>query len=220
MPIPSVASGEVRGLFPANDPEGRTDGPVATNNRQDQLVAQSLPELTEIVRMGNTFTVITSSAATPVTAIPTTTALLSLWNGEPDGGKCYIIDSVFAIKVANDASASGMAILAMINQGAIRTAIANTLTPKGTMGQVYNGKGRVAVGTTVVNDGWYPVGVAPNSVPTATVSIGQAVDIPLRGLYIVPPSGQFNLSVLAAVATASSVQLGVRWHEAQIIWRP
>lgn len=210
-------AGRVRGTAAGNYPENREDEQLHINNRGDQIVAQGLPELTEVTRLGQSFTVITATAAAPVIAIPTTAALLSLWNGEPDNGKSYIIDSVFAVKVANDASASAMAMLAMLNVGKIATAIANTLTPRGTIGQVYNGTGRVAVGTTVVNDGWFPLGQNATSAPTATVSIGQAIDIPLRGLYIVRPGYQFNLSVLAAVATASSVQLGIRWHETLLI---
>ena len=48
----SRIAGRVRGLFAGNYPENREDEQFIMNSRGDQMVAESLPPLTEIVRLG------------------------------------------------------------------------------------------------------------------------------------------------------------------------
>lgn len=202
-------------------PSLRTDQQLAVNNRGELLIAQALPPNVELVRLGNSWWTKLTTATAPVIVEPTTASLLSLWNGEPDTGYCYILDSIFGYKVANDASASGMLALAMLN-------VAKTTAPADAALAINSMIGRKAgqtlartvVGASgLVNDGWQSIGYPSPSVPTATVSIGQGYDIDLLGKYIVRPGGYFHHSCLAAVATATSIKLGVRWHEAILKFR-
>jgi len=212
-------AGRVRGLFAGNYPENREDEQVHVNSRGDQIVSQGLPELTEIVRMGDTWQTILSSGVAPLTGIPTTTAALVLWNGEGANGKSYVIDSVFNVEGVVDATQSNMtSLFAMLGRPPVTTPVDAGLAIRSLSGrQAYSGRARTVVGGTVVNDGWFPVGTSAPVAAAAAGSAWKALDWPLKGLYIVPPGGSFNLHAAKVAATASQCFIGVRWHEVQLI---
>ena len=84
--------GRVRGLNPGSSPENKEDEQFHICPTGDQPTVQGLPELTEIVRLGNSWQMM-GAASAGLTAVPTTAGLLTLWNGEPDNGNIYVIDS-------------------------------------------------------------------------------------------------------------------------------
>jgi len=207
----------VRGSQQPNYAEGADEQPQI-NTRGESLTAQGLPPLTSLVLAGNSYWVATTTAAAPVVAIPTTAALIGLYNGEPDNGKSYIIDSVFVIQVAVTAAVQNIGLLGNISLAQIPTAIANTLTPRPLRANIgYRGTARVAVGLTLnaadgVVTNWLPMG--STGAAQNTLQIGTIVDFDVKGGIIIPPKGQFSLTALAGAATASSIQIGMRWHEA------
>jgi hypothetical protein len=121
--------------------------------------------------------------------------------------------------VASTTAQQSLSILANVSQAQVLTAIANTLTPRSLRaGLPYRGAARAAVGITLnsadgVASNWFPVGNTPPAIAGATNNIGTTIDVDLKGLIIIPPKGQLSLTVITAAATASSVQLGIRWHE-------
>lgn len=200
---------------------------VRINNRGELLVAYGLPWLSEIVRLGNSYQCSTTTAATPVVAVPTTASLILIWNGENDNGKSYIIDSVFCLTVAGTAN-SQQNVTILANVGTIPTPgttvqpfTANLITPRSLMANsVYRGKAVVSTGKTLNStDGaaanWFPVGTSspPAGVAPVGGSWGQNNDIDCKGMFIVPPKCVFAVTAIATAATASSVQIGFRWHE-------
>src|SRR5438309_1717012 len=92
----------VRGFFAGNYPENREDEQLHINPRGDFIVAQGLPELTELVRLGDSWQVITTTGVAAATALPTTTSGLSLNNNEKATGKCYAIDSFGSVEEVVD----------------------------------------------------------------------------------------------------------------------
>lgn len=216
MPMDVTVQSRVRGAAPTlENLSSGSDNPTAINPRGDLLVAQSLPPSAELVRMGRSFMAVQTSAVAPVAALPTTTAQLSLWNGEPAGGRIYIIDSVFAICVVSAGAATGLGLVGMMNVARTSTPPTADLTPKGLAGQAYNGKGIVdlAVGS-LVDDGWHPLG---SSVVGPASQIGLTVDVPLEGRYIIPSGGgYFHLACVANTAATITVRMGIRWHEVQL----
>lgn len=179
------------------------------NGRGDSLVALGMPGVAEVVRMRESYGAIAATAVAPVVALPTTTAQLSLWNGEQQGGKSYVIDSVFAHVVVSAGVATGVGIVGMINKRAAAQMVAD-ITPFGLAGHVYAGSGIVDVGATVVDDGWHPIG---NSIIGPASQVAMNVDIPVNGLYIVPPGGAFSIAVVANTVTTITAKMGFRWHE-------
>lgn len=187
----------------------------------EQIVAAGLPQNAALVSLGNSWIAMDPTPRAPVVAVPTTAALIGLWNGEPEGtGKSYIIDAVVLLVAANTAAVQNHGILFNNAFQRVDTAIANTLTPRGMRGlRVYNGNGRVAVGLTLdatngIAANWFPC--ASSFANSNTPQIGQTLFHPLNGSIIVPPKGQISLTCIAGATTASSVNLGLVWHEAYV----
>jgi len=203
----------VRGkVDPVLDLPGGGEGPLVTNPRGDLSIAQGLPYRAEVVRLRNSYSVVTATAVAPVVALPTTSAQFSMSNNEADGGRSYIIDGFYLVVVASAAAATPVSLAMMLNTGR-STAVAATLTAKGLAGQPYKGSGTFAVGTTVTDEGWFPVG---NSGVGATSQLGHVIENPVDGLFIVPPGGKLSLVAMANTVTTITCRIGVRWHEVQI----
>lgn len=211
-------AGRVRGLFAGNYPENREDEQFHVNNRGDQLVSQALPERTEIVRLGDSWQVMTSSAQAPLTALPTTTGALNLWNGEGANGKSYIIDRVQVSEIVVDATQSNMtAVFACLVRPPVATPTDAALTIRSLSGRTYGGRARTTAAASVTNDGWFPIGTSAPVAAAAAGSAWKVTDIPINGLYIVPPGGQFCVAAAKVAATAGQCHFSIVWHEAQLI---
>jgi hypothetical protein len=216
-------AGRVRGLFAGNYPENREDEQCIINNRGDMVVAQSLPELTELVRLGDSWQVALSTGLAALTALPTTTAGITIWNGEPSTGKCYAIDSFGSWEAVIDATqADTTALFAMNNVTPVAAPTATALTIRGLSGKVYGGKARPVTTLAVTNDGWFAHG-AEAQAPLAPAVAGanwKINEAKVRGLYLVPPGGAFSVQAVKAGAAAAAQQFFfVRWHEVQVIYR-
>jgi hypothetical protein len=207
----------VRGFFADNHGEGREDVQPAVNNRGDVLVAQGLPALAETVRMGDSWGIM-SAVAAAVTAMPTTTAGHSLYNGEPATGKSYVIDSFGTIEVVVDATQqNSIAIVAMNGRvGSVAAPTDAGLTRSSMTGSAYSGLARTVAGGTVVDNGWQPHGPSTPGATALAGAIWRVVEAQAQGLYIVHPGGQFNIAALKAAATASQIRYFIRWHEVRL----
>lgn len=212
-------AGRVRGLFAGNYPENREDEQFHLNSRGDQIIAQGLPELTEIVRLGESWQVILSTGVAPLTGVPTTTAALVLWNGEPAGGKSYVIDSAGCVDNAVDATQSNMSTLfVMVGKPPVAAPTDAALVIRSLSGRTYGGRARTVVNpATVVNDGWFPAGTSAPAAAAAAGSGWKALDWALKGMYIIPPGGSFNVHNVKVAATATQGLMFIRWHEVQLI---
>lgn len=212
-------AGRVRGLFAGNYPENREDEQIHVNSRGDMLVAQSMPERTEIVRMGDSWQVMTSSAIAPLTAVPTTTGGLNLWNGEQSNGKTYVIDRVQVSEIVVDATQSNStAVFAMLVRPPVTAPTDAALTIRSLSGRnSYSGRARTTVNAAVTNDGWFPIGTSAPMAAAAAGSAWKVTDIALNGLYLVPPGGQFCVHAAKAAATAGQIHFSIVWHEVQMI---
>lgn len=199
----------------------REDVQAVMNNRGDQCIAQSLPMLTELVRLGDSWHVL-SAAAAALTAVPSTTAGLSLWNGEPDNGKCYAIDSFGAVEVVTDATQqNSLALFAMMSVGKLATPTDSALTRASLSGRAANGSSArtVAGATTLAADVWSPHGPAGPGATAFAGAVWRATEANVQGLYFVRPGGQFNVAAAKSVATAAQLRYFIRWHEVQMEWK-
>jgi hypothetical protein len=216
-------TGRVRGLFSGNYPENREDEQFQLNNRGEQLVAQGLPELTEIVRLGGSWQVNLTTGVAAATALPTTTAMMSLYNAEPGGGKCYAIDSFGYAEGVTDATQNDTSILlAMCNKAPTTVQTDAGVAIRSLSGRSgYDGKARITSAPTVVNDGWNYHGAEAITPPTVFAgTLWRVTETKVRGLYLIPPTGGFNIAVIkSAAAAASQCFPFVRWHEVQLIYK-
>lgn len=215
MGIMATILANVRGATVRSLADGSDDQPDM-NSRGEMIVAPGLPPLAQLASLGSSWWFMTATATAPVTAIPTTAGLIALWNGESTG-KCYVIDSLFVLQVAATAAVQSVGLLVNISTQDVLTALANTIIPRPMRaGRVYNGKARIAVGVTLdatngVAANWQPAGSTASS--SNTTQVGTITEYNVNGGIIIPPNGQLALSVLAGAATASSIQIGGRFHE-------
>lgn len=197
---------------------------LAVDNMGLLQVAQSMPELAALVRLGQSYQVALAAGLAALTALPTTVAGLSLYNGEPATGKSYIIDSFGSWEaVADVTQADVTALFAMNNVVPVTAPAATALTIRSLSGRVYGGKARPVTTATVVNDGWFAHGAeAQGTTVTGAGGLQWKVnEAKVKGMYIVTPGGQFNIqAVKAAAAVAAQQFFFVRWHEAQILFNP
>ena len=164
---------------------------------------------------------IAMTAIAPLTALPTTTGGLNLWNGEGASGKSYVIDRVQATEVVVDATQSNMtAVFACLVRPPVTAPTDAALTIRSLSGRnAYSGRARTTVNAAVTNDGWFPIGTSAPAAAAAAGSAWKVTDIPLNGLYIVPPGGQFCVHAAKVAATASQMQFAITWHEVQLIMK-
>ena len=212
----------VRGIFSGNYPENREDEQVHVNSRGDMVIAQGLPELTEIVRLGDSWQVQSASGVTALTAIPGTTAGLSLWNGEPATGKCYAIDSFGSSEQVVDATQTDVtAIFAMNNRTPVTAPTDAALSIRSLSGKIYGGKARTVAAGSVTNEGWFPHGTPGSQMAAVAAGANWKVnEVLCRGLYLVAPGGMFSVVAVKAAAAAAAQQFYfVRFHEVLIVYK-
>lgn len=201
-------------------PEGVDEQPLMDRLGQ-QISSFGTRDYAQLVSQGHCYQARATTGAAPVTAIPSTACLLGLWNGEPDNGKSYVILSVFVCRIATSAAFQECTILTNCSLQTIPTAIANTIIPRPMAGNRigYGGNARVAVGITLAaaaggaTTNWHPAGCSAHQIASGAANTGGGYEVDVKGRYIIPPKCQFSLSVIAPVATAASVSVGVRWAE-------
>ena len=205
-------------LLAAND----TNQQLEVNQRGELLVAAGLPELAELIRLGRSWQAYASTGVAALTALPTTTSSISLFNGETPGSNCvYLIESFGSSENVVDATqADPSALYAMNNkvsgQGITKpTAVAMTGPTSFSGRSAYDGKAVLATGLTVTNDGWFPHGAEAQAplAPAVAGAIWKVNEAKVRGLYLVPPGGMFSTQVVKLAAAAAQQFPFVRWHE-------
>lgn len=190
---------------------------LQTNESKELLTAQGLPEGTEMTRLGLRWNVQTATLFAPLTAIPTTTAALELYNNMDTWS--MVIDDLFAAQVLATAVAATFAIYACVST--------KKAAPTNTALSIFSANGKAsitstaagdivtAINTTVVANGWRPYGPAiPWSILAATP--GYSFSVPVNGKLIVPPKASLCLHIMGSLATASSWQVGASWVTALV----
>ena len=175
---------------------GNSDLQITLSQQLEQLIAHGAAPYQEIVRVGRSFQVHTATAIAGIVAIPTTAALLQLYNGEADGGLSYIIDWVAAVGAAKSAAAGQQQLIGCLGQvrEAIPTDAALTITKMNGTGGVST-KARTVLNGTALPAGtglavnWFPIGPSVGN-PGAAATPGNGLWHPVDGRIIVPP-GRF-----------------------------
>lgn len=211
--------GRVRNLLEGIDASpADADEQLTLTAQNEQLVASGAAPYSEVVRVGRAFQVHTSAAIAAVVAIPTTAAMLQLYNNEPDGGRSYVIDWIAASGVAKTAAAGQQQMLALVGQ--VREAIpvdaALAITQMDGLG-LRDTRARTVLAATALPAGtglavnWFPFGPSFGS-PGAAATPGHGVWVPVDGRIIVPPGRFFAVHVLADVV-GSTYLAYIGWHE-------
>lgn len=207
-----------RGVRNLSVPQSSGEGiavAVQCNPRGEDLIAQALPERTELCRQGNSW-VIRTAAVACVTAIPTTTAPASIWNGEPQGGLIYVIDNISWTCTTSAGAASMFGLLTCLNVQPLTSAPAttDTLVISSTNGRKYAGRAVMSHTVTVVDDGWVAWGNSGNT-NALTATVGYSFQVPIEGQLILAPGFLLNLACIAVNTTAIG-KFCVHYHEVNL----
>lgn len=207
--------GNIRSLVvPANTNEAQA-GNIGVDPRGAMYVSQDLPERAELTRLGSSVIWRTDEVAC-VTAIPTTTAPHTLWNGEAAGGKCYVIDRLVWTCTTSNAAASSFSLLAVVNKAAATSKPSTADTQAQTVystGKGYAGKAVSSHAVTVVDDVWFPVG--PTFTTALTATVGSQVEAFINGSIILAPGYVMGVACVAQSTTGKG-KLAIYFHEVQI----
>lgn len=190
--------------------------------RTGNFNAVTAPLLATLSALGRTWQSKNTTGAAALTALPTTTAGFSLYNGEATTtNTCYVIHSFGSWEAVVDATqADTTAIFAMMNTGAV-SAPTDGGFPKSSLSgaPAYSGLARTAAALTVTNNNWYahgPTSPMPSAVAGANWKVNECT---VNGLYIVQPGGLFSICAVKAAAAAAAQQFYfIRWIEVQLPW--
>ena len=188
------------------------------NSRGDQIVAQGLPERSELVRMGRSYSaqIPAASAFTLLITIPTTRTELALQNGEAVGGLSYVIDRFWVKAVTSMASAAELTPLSQLVIPGTALVADNTAVLRTSLsGRGVGSKAQLCIASTAtgcLTDKWNHH--AGRSIPETT-NIAALVSVECFGRYIVPPQGNFSMNAQESVSGGTAI-MGVEWHEVQL----
>lgn len=201
--------GVIRSPLFTNQPTSYT-----ANEKSEQLVAQGLPPYTEMTRKGNGWHVMSVVAVAGLVVRPSTTAAFEIWNGYAVGGKSLLIDRLFWHNLVSTNVVEGFSGWAAVTTAkAAPSAGANVIT-RGNSGKAYGGPVIAALGTTVIDSGWFPWGNGFTKGAGGVVPFG-AIEARVEGRLIVPPQCALCLHVVASLVGDTFTQ-GAGWYEEQI----
>lgn len=211
--------GRIRKLLEALDQGSPGDDEQFVLNEQlEQLVAFGASPYGEIVRVGRAFETKTSGALAAVVAVPTVANMLSLWNGDPDGGRSLVIDRVWALNIVSTAVAGQAALIGCLGQTRVAALAASAFAKNALNGNGGNDTKVVAsianldAVTGVVANWRLLPGQTGGSKPGAAGTPGYWVNSQVDGRIIVPPGRLFAAHVLANVIGETFI-CGIEWHE-------
>lgn len=185
---------------------------IGINPRGELLVTQASPHETEYVRLGNTWTcqTATGSAFAPVAAMPTTLAVLALYNGNPNPGATLVIDAIWYMSLTSMAAASSATVIYQVSASAAALTDDTAQLINSPIGKVYGGLTKRAINvTTMTANKWAVVGAGGAS---AAASIGYGVYCEINGGIQVRPGATLGVNAVAGTAVGTAV-MGISWHE-------
>jgi hypothetical protein len=169
---------------------------------------------TEFARIGalNTVRIASGNAFTHVAAYPTTRAELVLYNNEPTGGACYIIDSVWHLSITSMAAVGSVAIIAQIVASPAAPTDNTSQLITSNRGTTYAGRALRAIAqTTAIANKWELL-ASSNNGGSATAQIGLASFAECWGKFVIRPGDMFAVNVVAGTAAGTAI-MGITWAE-------
>jgi hypothetical protein len=213
--------GKIRGLnTDAFYGDGNEECEAEVTGQGEQLCATGACYMSEIARQGRSFWINTIAQVASVIAMPTTACAFAIYNNEPDGGRCYVIDQVWALFTANASilpQACLVACLGQVREAVPTNAMTATINLKN-----YNGTNKpdsrsrciLTVTTLPTTTGfagsWMPITDTANAGVAALPGFQRVYNI--DGRYIVPPGRYFAVHCVSA-KTDVQAQYGIAWTE-------
>lgn len=178
----------------------------------------------ELARAGRRFmggNQIIANGIAPVTAIPTTTATLALYNDEEAGGKSLVIDRL-GYWLGSGTSTAGATLLATVSVSTVASAPTTNATGYGSASCSGSGQVTRALWTTAVTlpatttraNAWIQV---TSTFQLAAANVGQGDGYAeLGGALVVPPGYCLGVAILSGTGTSPLYGVSATWSELQL----
>lgn len=184
------------------------------------FTAQGAAPSEELGRNGTLFTARSITAAAGVISLPTTAAIVSLFNTAASGGKSAVIDAIFAVAIAAHTTLGQSGMIFVLGQtsvasnaGALVIRKMNGLGPTSDSVCLAADSATALDAETGVAIGWVPIGPTVNA---GVVSLpGVVLYVPVDGRIIVSPGHLFGVNVMTS-NVQNTFQCGILWHERQL----
>ncbi len=189
--MPVAEAGTVRGLVESPYPQNSTTALPLNQHAEQCLQSNGMP-LMEANRQGQYFIARDPTKRACVVAIPTVTAVSSLYNGEPVGSNLVYVLKRISFVVNENTSAGSFGIVVNLQQlvATAGTDVKNIALPGGRA--TYPGNARVINGATAVAaDNWVSVGNTSGSIIAS--AFGTTFDSgDLEGSFFIRPQRQLH----------------------------
>lgn len=197
--------------------------PLRLTNIESLAVAKVEPDFAELARAGRLFhggNQIIANGIAPVTAIPTTTATLALYNAEAAGGASYLIHRL-GFWLGSGTPTAGATLLATVSPAPIASPPTGNGTGYGSASS--SGSSRttrsrwttaVTLPTSPTSPAWMPV---QSTFQLAAANVGQGDGwAELKGMLLVPPGYCLGLAILSGTGTTPLYGVGASWAELEL----
>ena len=180
---------------------------------KDLIAAQHPVGLARLAQYHESAIQTTATAASVVR--PSTTAALTIWNGENVGGKSMVIDRLFSFNLVST-TAEARSSLWYSNHLTMTKPTNDITSLRGTGDgrEPDNGMVVVDAGASVLDNGWFPCGNFSTVEPTGVLP-GASMEWEARGRLIVPPGHGLSVQVVSSV-TGNTFTSGMSWWRMQL----
>jgi len=199
---------------------GNEETEVDLSGQAEELYAQAAAPYSEISRQSRSYYLNTITQVASVIAMPTTAVAFAIYNNEPDGGRSYVLDQVWALFTANASILPQACLVGCL--GSVREAIPTNAMTSTIILKNYNGVGKydsrsrcilTATGlpaTTGFANNWFPITGTSNAAVTSLPGFQKVFN--LDGRYIVSPGRYFAVHCVSAKIDVQA-QYGIAWTE-------
>ena len=194
-----------------------------TDNESIAVASTELLKM-EMARSGSMYAggnQIIANGIAPVSAIPTTTATLALFNDEEPGGVSLVIDRL-GFWLGSGTAAAGATLLATVSVSAIASLPTTNATGYGSASTSGSTRLTKALWATAVTlpattsraNAWFQV---VSSFQLAAANVGQGSDFTnFDGSLVVPPGYALGLAILSGAGTTPLYGISATWAELQV----
>ena len=179
-------------------------------------VNQVEPPKYELSRSGRRYVggnQVIASGIAPVTAIPTTTATLALYNADADGGVALVIERL-GFWLGSGTPTAGATLLACVSNGPLATPVsANASNYSSSSASASSLATNAFWGTAITIPGgsWFQ---ALSTFQAAAANVGQGDGLAMfEGALVIPPRHALGLAILSGTGTTPLYGISAMWSE-------
>ena len=194
--------------------KGETKMGFKTDELLEKLIAAADP--LALARLAKYHESAIQTAATAALVVrPSTVAAITIWNGESLGGKSLVVDRIFTHNLVSTAALGFWGMWYCLHLDMTKpTNDITSLRGTGDGREPDNSMVVADVSATVLDNGWFPCGIA-GAVESTGVLPNGVTEWECRGRLIVPPSHGLSVQVVSSVV-GNTFTSGASWWRVQL----